>query len=55
MADMVQVAAIAELHSLGYRGNILVRTTTRQVEDDERKRIVAEQQSLNEVLEFHRK
>ena len=37
MADIVQVAAIAELHSLGYRGNTLVRTTEQQVEDNERK------------------
>ena len=44
MADMVQAAAIAELHSLGYRGDTLVRTTRQQVEDNERKRIAAEQQ-----------
>ena len=46
MADMVQAAAIAELHDLGYRGNTLVRTTRQQVEDDERKQIAAEQQIM---------
>jgi hypothetical protein len=38
MADIVQVAAVAELHSLGYRGQTLVRMSADAAEREDREK-----------------
>jgi hypothetical protein len=39
LADIVQAAAIADLHDLGYRGVTLVRTSINTVERDDRENL----------------